>query len=145
MKRCECGCGRPTLPSARTDAKRGVRRGEPARFIRGHSGVPESGTRATRSDLFWSHVDVGDCWHWTGSKTAKGYGLFHDGEKTRRAHRWAWEHLVGPIPEGFESDHRCFNTSCVNPDHIVLVTQATNLARRRRYASTGTRARNPQG
>lgn len=36
MKLCECGCGRPTRVSPRSNARYGYVRGEPRRFVRGH-------------------------------------------------------------------------------------------------------------
>lgn len=35
---CRCGCGKPAPLATRTDARSGLVRGEPARFIRGHAG-----------------------------------------------------------------------------------------------------------
>jgi hypothetical protein len=40
VKLCECGCGHPTQPAARTDARRGLVKDTPARFLRGHKPGP---------------------------------------------------------------------------------------------------------
>lgn len=70
------------------------------------------------------------CWIWTGSCTSSGYGQFPIGAKKKyKAHRWGYELLVGPIPEGLVLDHLCRNIKCVNPEHLEPVTQAENLAR----------------
>lgn len=45
------------------------------------------------------------------------------------AHRWSYEHFVGPIPDGYVIDHLCKVTLCVNPAHLEPVTQRTNLHR----------------
>lgn len=37
-KLCECGCGEPTRISPKTDTRLGHRKGQPLRFINGHSG-----------------------------------------------------------------------------------------------------------
>lgn len=69
-----------------------------------------------------------DCWEWTATKNPKGYGRFRVG-KVRQAHRWLWEQVVAPIPEGLELDHLCKNRGCVNPDHLEPVTHQVNVAR----------------
>ena len=51
------------------------------------------------------------------------------GANTMPAHRYAYEELVGPIPEGLQLDHLCRNRSCVNPDHLEPVTCRENLRR----------------
>jgi hypothetical protein len=78
---------------------------------------------------FWEKVDVsGVCWEWTGART-NGYGYFKRVGTTRRAHRIAYEHLVGPVPDGLVLDHLCRNRGCVNPDHLEPVTSRENLRR----------------
>jgi hypothetical protein len=80
-------------------------------------------------ERFWSNVDAsGDCWEWTGRTGLNGYGRFQNGQRANMAHRWAWEHLVGQIPEGMQIDHLCRNHPCVNPDHLRVVTPLENAA-----------------
>lgn len=86
-------------------------------------------------DRFWPKVDAsGVCWEWAGA-TVRGYGRFGRGPEygnaVVQAHRWAWEHLVGPIPEDLVLDHLCRNTVCVNPDHLEPVTIGDNVRRGR--------------
>jgi hypothetical protein len=82
---------------------------------------------------FWRFVDKTDasgCWVWTGGKDWDGYGIFTaQTRRTRRAHRWSYEHEVGPIPNGLVLDHLCRNRSCVNPDHLEPVTSRVNTFR----------------
>lgn len=78
--------------------------------------------RMTPWDRFWAKVAVTPgCWLWTGGLVF-GYGKFGMPGKTWRAHRFAWELLVGPIPPEMELDHAiCQNKACVNPAHLELV------------------------
>lgn len=83
-------------------------------------------------DRFWPKVDAsGDCWQWTAAVKDTGYGNFWVGydEGWARPHRFAWELLVGPIPDGLDLDHLCRNRLCCNPDHLEPVTRRVNLLR----------------
>jgi hypothetical protein len=74
---------------------------------------------------FWERVKKTDsCWLWCGAKHEDGFGIFQGGRKLkmRRAHRIAYELLVGPIPAGMEVATMCKNRLCVNPMHFVLQT-----------------------
>ena len=96
---------------------------------------------------FWDRVDVGEpdeCWPWTGWTYPSGYGRIKDEGKQVLAHRWSYEHAVGPIAAGLVIDHTCHNAAaaagecdggdscphrrCVNPAHLKMVTHAENLA-----------------
>lgn len=85
------------------------------------------------AERFWSKVSGGspaECWEWTASRNRKGYGRFYIGNRTNTfAHRWAYEQMVAPIPDGLDLDHLCRNHSCVNPWHLDPVTHAVNMAR----------------
>jgi hypothetical protein len=86
--------------------------------------------RATPEERFYSYVDrSGDCWQWTGSVASHGYGYFGVNYKTVYVHIFAYELLVGPIPEGLKLDHLCRNRSCCNPAHLEPVTNRTNILR----------------
>src|SRR5437879_202534 len=65
------------------------------------------------------------CWLWTGYTERGGYA--QAGHKMM--HRAIYQKLVGPIPEGFELDHLCNVTRCVNPAHVEPVTSEEHYRR----------------
>jgi hypothetical protein len=67
------------------------------------------------------------CWLWLGFTDPKGYGRFHTHAKIQRlAHRVSWGMAHGDVPEGMVLDHTCRTRSCVNPDHLRVVTPYQN-------------------
>lgn len=79
---------------------------------------------------FWEKVEEqGECWVWVAGKDWDGYGIFSVGYSSPRAHRYAYEQLVGPVPAGLELDHLCRNRACVNPAHLDPVTSRVNTLR----------------
>lgn len=72
------------------------------------------------------------CWLWMGARAGgknKDYGYFRVGKKLAYSHRVSFRIYNGPIPEGFNIDHLCKNTLCVNPKHLEAVSQRENLLR----------------
>lgn len=92
------------------------------------------GTKRLR--MFFSRV-VRDaqtgCWNWIGPMGGggKNYSFFAYGTGHVVAYRW----FVGDIPDGYQIDHLCRNTKCVNPSHIEAVTSQEN---HRRFEATRT-------
>ena len=68
------------------------------------------------------------CWIWTAGISSNGYAVFWD-RGPKKAHRFAYERFVGPVPAGLELDHLCRVRHCVNPEHLEPVTRAENCKR----------------
>lgn len=79
------------------------------------------------------------CVYFTGAINGTGYGRFRFPNGTL-AHRAAYEHFVGPIPEGMTIDHECHNRDetcaggngclhrrCVNPEHLAVKSRGDNV------------------
>lgn len=95
--------------------------------------------RPNTAGLFWAKVTGGDvdtCWIWTGRLNEAGYGRYTSATRLVLAHRWAYVHMVGPIPDGLVLDHLCRVRACVNPWHLDPVTDLVNI---RRGAATWSR------
>lgn len=139
---CACGCG------ARTSTVR-------TEYILGHRPPAKS-----PSQRLWEKIDKrgsGECWPWMAHVHRNGYATFipqnKDGVRVM-VHRYAYEELVGPIPDGLTIDHLCKNRACCNPAHMEPVTQGENairgggakagVAARRANAEVGCRRGHPR-
>lgn len=97
--------------------------------------LPMSPIRSlTDEQRFWYYTPKRGgygCWNWEGPiNSTTGYGSLRLVEKRSvTAHRFSYELLVGPIPEGLVTDHLCRNRQCVNPAHLEPVTLGTNTLR----------------
>lgn len=87
--------------------------------------TPEEAFEARTEPLAWS-----SCIVWTGALDGSGYGRLRVNGRKVQAHRYAWERERGPIPDGMVIDHRCYERSCVNVDHLRLATPQENVQSR---------------
>lgn len=72
----------------------------------------------------------GDCLIWTGGKN-KGYGMIRVDGRNIGAHKYAWERVNGPVPDGMMVDHRYHcDTACVEPTHLRAATHGENQRNR---------------
>jgi hypothetical protein len=81
------------------------------------------------------------CWVYTGYVDRYGYGQMVRNRKHYAVHRFVYERLVGPIPEGLQLDHLCHDETCptpgnkcphrrcCNPDHLKPATRLENCGR----------------
>lgn len=103
-------------------------------------GTTDPATRPSAEERFWAQVDqhgpvpeyaphLGPCWLWTGTLDCDGYSVFGTDE-SRSAHRFAYLHFVGPIPDGLHLDHLCRVRACCRPSHLQVVTPGENSRRR---------------
>lgn len=99
-------------------------------------------------------IDEHSCWIFNAAKDRAGYGRFcHEG-KNILAHRYAYEQLLGPIPDGLHLDHYRNNEgprnapcskACCNPEHLEAVPHAVNVRRGRGGQYQASRTHCPQG
>jgi len=78
---------------------------------------------------FHNKVKLNDngCHIWTGYTDDDGYGKFGIKNKIISSHRFSYNLYKGQIPNNMEIHHICNNTSCVNPNHLEVVTHKENL------------------
>jgi hypothetical protein len=112
----------------------------PARKYRGGPNLPG----IEPAERLWSKIEKSPdgCWDWRGGKDPGGYGTMTNRKKQHKAHRFVYELIVGPIPDGLQLDHLCRNRGCVNPAHLDPVTCLENI---RRGEGHGSETHCPQG
>lgn len=121
---CMCGCGQktPLSPASR----RGYKRGEPLRFIKGHS--------SRKGGPDYRPEDRGfetECWIWCKSMGSEGYGRIWINliNSHNMAHRVYWERATGEtVPPGFDLHHLCSQRACVNPAHLKPLSRRDHMA-----------------
>lgn len=100
--------------------------------------IPSSGQRWHASeDYAYSTIErIGEkiqpqpdgCWLYTGGTQAYARVQGNRQGRQMQAHRFVYEVLVGPIPDGHVLHHTCHNTRCVNPDHLQPLTRSDHMS-----------------
>ena len=93
-------------------------------------------------ERFHAHIiEDKRCWVTDLRPNAKGYVYMWIERRMVRLHRWSYEHFIGPIPEGMVLDHTCCDPTscdggntcphrkCVNPLHLMPITNVENVQR----------------
>ena len=83
-----------------------------------------------------AHVapDANGCWPWDGYINVQGYGSVwceptsYGLHQSVEIHRYMYDTLVGPIPEGHYVHHRCEHKPCWHPMHLEPLTPREHLA-----------------
>ena len=69
------------------------------------------------------------CIIWNKHLNKDGYGQLTYKGKTYLAHRFHYELIECKIPKNKELDHLCRNRSCINPNHLEIVSHKENMNR----------------
>jgi hypothetical protein len=114
---CWCGCGANTNLIRESRTKLGKVVGEPEKYLLSHS------QRLSPVDYIEESRGYDTpCWIWQLANT-KGYGTCVLDGKRLYVHRINYERAKGPIPDGLMLHHKCEQTFCVNPEHLIPVTR----------------------
>lgn len=123
---CECGCGMNTLPYTKTAARIGAVKGQPARFIKGHSnrkGPLRAGSGVKDIKLDKADIELLEKYAWRIGAVdgKKEYAFTNIDGKTIYMHR-----LLMNAPKGMEVDH--INADGLNNrrENLRLATRQEN-------------------
>jgi hypothetical protein len=136
-KFCLCGCGQKSPIATKTNMKAGWVKGQPMRYVRGHAARNHPVGYVIEDRAYKT-----PCWIWQGGKNRDGYGHMKVPKSFRSspgqimmAHRFFYMEDKGPIPDGWQVDHLCYEPSCVNPSHLEAVTPKENQRRKQERMS----------
>lgn len=72
-------------------------------------------------------IDENSCWNWKKSCSSSGYGQFTKNKIYYNTHRYVYELINGEIKDkNLVVRHKCNNTKCCNPEHLIIGTQKDN-------------------
>ena len=74
------------------------------------------------------NVNKKGCWECISHSTDKcGYPVCMIKGKWDRIHRHTYRKYFGEIPKGLVIRHTCDNTSCINPEHLIIGSHQDNM------------------
>lgn len=105
------------------------RHGDPEHQTRAFHGRGRNGESITERLQRKSKPASDGCREWTGWCDDGGYGRVSIDRTMRPAHVIAWEQANSrKVPDGLVVRHTCDNPPCIEPTHLVLGSQAQNVA-----------------
>lgn len=105
------------------------RHGNAEHPVRSFNGAGPKGEDLPSKLLRKSRLVGNGCREWTGWRDDGGYGRIAVNRRMRPAHVVAWETANGrSVPPGMVIRHSCDNPPCVEPGHLILGSQAQNVA-----------------
>lgn len=101
----------------------------------GHWELQEWNLSGSTQEKYESKIDRSGgpdaCHEWTKARDKNGYGIFSYRESgktyTKRAHRYGWTLLYGPIEDDLMILHRCDNPPCQNGSHWFIGDNQANM------------------
>ena len=98
-------------------------------------------TPEERFEDFYIPEPNSGCWLWFGCWNVCGYGVLGVNGKSILAHRFSYQKYRSSIPNNKNVLHHCDVRCCVNPAHLFIGTQLTNV----RDMECKGRSRHPNG
>jgi len=134
---CECGCGHAAPIAERNWHKKGIKKGQPMRFICGHHrrGKKQSRAEKIKRSRAWGVEAVFSPylpddrvtkWH---KGHCRWYVYDKNGSSIPHA-KVVYEHHFGKVPEGYVVHHKSGRHTRLeddSPDNLMAITQVWNL------------------
>ncbi|MFE3579422.1 HNH endonuclease [Streptomyces vinaceus] len=86
------------------------------------------GAKERAEEYLDSAILNGDCLEHGGYSGDRGYVTVRFRGKNYKAHRFIYHNLCSELGPGDVVHHKCSNRSCINPEHLQVVTASENTA-----------------